>query len=540
MPEPRSQRRFVSLPGQHRGLAARSQPPSHPRRGTLIAATAAAAATAATAALLIGAAEPATAAPDHNEVVPQLNLPGLWANLAVPGAESMTPAVWEAAGGDAYVVLLSEMKASEFTYEAAEISPLGTVLIPPSSIFGTHYWGSLSDQPTIVGQGANPLVVFDGSRSNLASDPYSRSCVVGAVGPTLPWGLQTWSLSASCYNPVGAATETANGEISAAWPGSFSTKTGIKKAVIYRIGEEPTIPAKTPDDTLVTEADGDVASVAEAADLAGKGDVYVTWVQEFSKPASYDGYWVSDLSSKGAPKKAPGSGENSINEGSLFAHPAMANTSDHPGVFVAYCSNAPVCNVLLWKVGSSKALTVPGSAQAGNMALSTGPDGRLWVAWYNHSTNKVSTVRTNMADTAFGPVETYKTSCFEDGLLGLSGGQSGRLDVVMECVNNKTLKAASYFTQSLAGLALGPANQISVNSSAQKVAFQVTDAGDPVSGATVTVDGRSGVTTSLGTATVLLPKGLGAGKYTATATAPNYFPAKATLTVTVPPTTTSS
>jgi hypothetical protein len=63
------------------------------------------------------------------------------------------------------------------------------------------------------------------------------------------------------------------------------------------------------------------------------------------------------------------------------------------------------------------------------------------------------------------------------------------------------------------------------------VSVKVTDVGDPVAGAGVTIDGRSAVTNASGTATISFPSGIKAGKYGVTATAVNYLAAHGILKV---------
>jgi hypothetical protein len=342
-------------------------------------------------------------------------------------------------------------------------------------------------------------------------------------------------LAAECISDQGGAAETATGQLSAAWAAG--------PGILYRIGTSPIVPPATKDSQIALGG-GVPFRVAEAVDVAGNDDVYVAWAQQFSHAKVDNGYYVKDVSSNGPVLRAPGSGTNSVNDLPEDANLAIASTNTHKGVFLLYCNNAPTCtDLLLWRVGAPKAIVVPGSAGADafHYALSTGPDGRLWLAWYSHSTNDVSTVRTNMADTAFGPVETYTTPCFEDGLLGLSGGNWGAwgswglLDVVLQCVANSNLKETDDYTQSLTALGLTPTHA-TVDDAAlflvsHQVRYTVTDAGDPVAGALVTVAGMYASTNVAGQATFTFPKTLTPGEYPVDASASLYIDGRADLTV---------
>jgi hypothetical protein len=455
--------------------------------------------------------------------------PGYWTELAktLGATYTGTPAVWLAPDHSATVLWERHIHNTNYTYEDVLVDAAGTAVGAPVSIFGGTGWVSLLNDPILVSDGSSPEMIFNGARTLSNSDPYSKGCVYGAVAAKPQWTLQGWSLSNDCYNPIPGGTETRTGELSAAWGGS----SGGHSAVLYRIGTSITIPAKGPDEHVLTVGLADIGRTAEASDIAGNDNVYVAWDQFFSKPSGDDGFYVKDATSNGPVRKAPGSGTNSV--GNLFsaATVAMTNTNTHSGIFLAYCSSGPTCSLRLWRVGASKALTVPHSSPASDVAISAGPDGRIWVAWYNHSTNDVSTVRTNTADTAFGPVETYATPCFEDGLIGLSGGSYGRLDVALQCVDNAQLRTQDYITQSLAGLSIRASQTVIKNDVSNTVTFEVTDAGDPVAGATVRVDGRVKTTGGSGTVSITFPKGSATGKYAVTASATNYFSAHGDLDI---------
>ncbi|MGA8682672.1 MAG: hypothetical protein WB592_19505 [Acidimicrobiales bacterium] len=498
---------------------------SHPRR-MLFGSTLVAACVVLGAAGTSSAAAPARGVP--RSALPRSPAPGKWTALSNNAAQpsSSPTVVWTDKAANATVLWYREIgTSSTFTYEAAVVGPDGSLVTHPYSIFGSSGWLGLSDKPALVAHGNTPLVVFDGTRSFSSTDPYSHGCIVGALASKPDWTPQAWSLSNDCYNPTnGGATETKTGELSAAWPGG--------EGVEYRLGTSGTIPA-TGTDGQIPVASANVGEVGEAADTAGNDDVYVGWEQIFSHPASADGYYVQDVTSDGPVRRAPDSGTNSTNFLNLYSDLPITSTNTHSGVFLAYCSNASssTCSLLLWRVGSAKALKIPRSAGAYHVAISAGPDGRLWIAWYNQSTDTISTVRTNRSDTAFGPVEVYRTPfCFEHGLVGVSGGSWGRLDVALQCVN-QSLRNEEYVTQSLTALAVSPDRATIHNTVSHNVTFTVTDAGDRVAGAKVRVAGMSATTGPSGTATFSFPKGMATGDYLVVAKALNYFSAHGTLHV---------
>jgi hypothetical protein len=475
--------------------------------------------------LCIGSAVVATAssaaAARHGVTASAAPKLGHWTSLSGNSTvETGTPAIWQDSQHRAYVLWLRNVSSTEFTYEVARVAANGKPAAAVDAFSGAH-WGSLSNEPTLVGQGGKPLAIYSGIRGSTGD--YARGCIYGAAGTTQPWTLQPWSLSNDCVNPVGSAGEDKSGTLAAAW--------GAGNAVLYRLGTSPTIPA-TGSDSSIPLSSGDIPyKTGIVADAGGSDDFYVAYAQEFSNPASHDGYYVKDVTAGGTTMKAPGSDTDSINRLGGFTNLAIAARSGHAGVYVGYCTGSTKCSLKLWHVGASKALTVPGSPNPQNISIAAAPGGRIWVGWYDGTNNKVYITRTNTKVSKFGSVRSYSTPCFEHGLLGLSSGSSGVLDVAMQCVNNST-KLAEYSTQVEVGLHVSPSSTKVRNTSKHKITMTVTDVGNAVSGATVLFHAHKGTTNSKGTVSFTLAKHTKPGKYAATARKSQYLSAKTTVTVT--------
>jgi hypothetical protein len=441
--------------------------------------------------------------------------PGHWTKLGTVhggpatlwrGPDDRDWVVWQTNGG---------------TYELAILSSGGGISKAPATAL---HWSSVSSDPTLLSNGKQPLVVFSGQNPG----KYGLGCIVGAV-PGTPWTPQTWSLSQNCTaaESYGGAAVNAKGAISAAW-------SAVGGGVEYRIGVSKSIPASTPDNKLLIGL-GYEAFESEAVDTTGTGHFYVAFDRYFSKPASADGLWVKDLTANGPLMRAPGSGTPTVT-GLLENVPFTNSTSKRGGVYLAYCANTDSCShVLLWRVGSKHPLVVPDSAGARFVAIASGHDGRLWLVWYNANTSVLYTVRTNEADSRFGPVESYAVNwggkpLIEANTMSVGGGNFGRIDVVVCGVDN-SFGSVVLTTQSLAGLALSPRRTSIKNTKASTVTFRVTDAGDPVVGASVTVDGHTAKTGAEGGAKFTFPKGAATGTFKVTATAKNYFSATAKVVV---------
>ena len=441
--------------------------------------------------------------------------PGQWVKLGTTNAGGAA-ALWRAPDGRDWVV----WDANNHGYRFALLAPDGGIAQAPKSILPG--W-SAANVPTLLSNGKTPLLVFSGQAASPAK--YNKGCIVGAVAGASSFTPQSWSLSSYCdasNTGYGAAAVNAKGVISAAY-------SAIGGGVHYRIGISPSIPA-TPADNSFLLGGGAEGFYNEVDNSAGNGHFYLAFDRFFSKPGSADGLWVKDLTANTAPVRAPGTATASTN---LLGPVAFANSSRKGGgVFTAYCVNEACGHVFLWRYGTAKAVAVPGSGATRFVAITPGPDGRLWIAWYRTSTNTLCTVRTNKADTRFGPVECYPSPYFEIQTLAIGGGTLGRLDVVLGGPNNAHLAPLVLTTQSLTALALSASGATINNKGSHKISFSVTDAGDPVAGATVIVDGKKLHTNAAGTVTVTFAKGTNPGTYGVSARKANYFPASGKVDVT--------
>jgi hypothetical protein len=481
-------------------------------------------ATAATATQAKPAAPAASSAPS-GAALPKS---GIWTVLSSGmTTETAAPALWVAPNGVGWDVFPRQIGPGVFTFEAAQVGTTGKVIKAPFDIFATH-WGSIEFPATLLGIGAKPLLIFSGEQGS--TGVYSRGCVYGALGGAAKWALEPWSLSASCINPVAAAAESnANAQaLAAAWPGGFPGGAGV----LYRTGLSTVIPA-VPADQHIALTKADAGQTAVVNDQAGNHHFYVAWTRIFSTPGSADGIYVKDVTANSAIRKAPGSGtaSSSTDFPPVGRLAAVNRNGKGGGVYLAYCANkAPCPQIDLWKVGAAKAFAVPSSANALNPTLAQGPDGRIWVAWSNKQSNKVFVTRTNKAATRFGPVRSYATPCIVASLLGLGGSPLAKLDIGMSCLNNAA-KQESLVGQVLAGLSVSFPGTVHLGTKGVTVKITVTDAGDPVAGATVKFAGKTLKTNAKGQVSVTLSKSAKTGAYKISVTAPNYLAAGGSVSV---------
>ncbi|MFZ2014289.1 MAG: hypothetical protein WAV00_10740 [Nocardioides sp.] len=442
--------------------------------------------------------------------------PGAWTALGVT-TQAGTPAVWQSSAGTTYLLWLLKPSGSNATYHFAKVTAGGTASAQQDAFSGAH-WTGLSGTPALVGAGSAPEVIFNGSTG---AGLYSHGCVYGALGPTAPWTPQPWVLSFDCVNPNAAAATDRTGTVAAAWPGGWTTGHGVN----YRIG---TAAYPAPEDSHVAVGTGvGVAKTGVAADAAGNDHFWVGWTETDNARAAKNGYYAEDVTAGGSPRKMPGTGTMSIAPHlGPFAELAMTARRQASGVYLAGCTNTQTCTLELWRAGSTAVHKVPSSKNAGDVAISAGPQGRIWVAWYDASTNKVKVTRTNRGASRFGRVLTFSTPCFEGGLLGLTSGTSSRVVIGMQCLNKKS-KTEEYVTRTTAALTLGAsAHKVSKGTT---ITFTVTDAGDAVAGAKVSFEGHTATTNSVGRAKL---KATAKGTATVKATKSGYVAATTRIKVT--------
>jgi len=480
-------------------------------------------------ALALSAALPARAVERSSRSALPAPKPGSWITLG-PSQGGTTATLLHVASGNDLVVWEAPVVGAKQHYEAVELKPKGGLASQPTDVFGGQDWGGLDETPTLASEGGQPLLILQGTRSDLSTDPYRSGCIVGDLRTSSGWQLQSWSLSANCFAGHFGATITQSGTLSAAWPGGWANGYGIR----YRIGTSSTIPA-TPDDQHLSSGPGDNLAAAEATET-GSQDVYAAWARSFSNPASLDGTWAADLSKGSAPVQAPGSGTNVVAH--QYEPVAMASPSGRGGIYLAYPNNVwPFTKIELWRYGARTAATVPGSASPTSVSISPGPAGRLWIAWWSGANGTVRVVRTNEADNRFGPVETHAGphGCKSDGsgTIRISSGSQQRLDVIMSCYDNLAAHGADHAsaTQSIVPLQIA-ATTVSINRRVGgSVTYRVSDVGDAVPGATVTVDGRRGKTNQAGRVTFRFAKGSGTGSFKVVASMTNYLKASTVLRI---------
>jgi hypothetical protein len=448
--------------------------------------------------------------------------PGVWTKVAVTDSGFNQAGMLRTADGSLHLVWRKRLSNGHFSFGWSTISLKGKLL---SSGTALSNWVGLQGDPQLVPDHDHIRLIFIGGQDTNLTNFFSRGSVYTMVSSNgKSWALVHGSLAKhTVLNRGLAAVVEKDGTTPVA---GF----GLNNVLYYHQGVDAAAPAVTADGTAAT---GPVATgiAGDVFARAKNGAIWVAWFDE-----SYFARQI--LPSPAARLKAPRSGTTNGPDNEPRQQVAFA-ARPGGGLYLAYCSpapNKPCAHIDLWRVGSSRAMVVPGSAtgNAGRVVLAAAPAGRMWVSWFDFGTNTVHAVRTNKAATRFGVRRSVgqppKTFIF-DGLQ--AEGSSGRLDVLANVLlNAKNNPIEFWHTQILAGLSLTAQPGRFSHRARATVTFTVTDAGDAVQGAKVSCLGKHATTDSHGHAKLKFAAGSPVGTHVCTATMTAYLVGKTTIKVT--------
>jgi hypothetical protein len=177
------------------------------------------------------------------------------------------------------------------------------------------------------------------------------------------------------------------------------------------------------------------------------------------------------------------------------------------GLYVAYPNGYPAhTHLLLWRVGTGASTVLEqSSTEVNSVGLAADPSGRLWVFWSTTPSDTDTPVvfarRSNPSVNAWGATVTVKPPTGASTSWNLVGdGQAGRLDLLGSFSLGTSTTAATWATQVLPGLTLSAAPSLLHLGAKHAIAvtFTVTDASQPVSGASVHAGPVHGATNAKG------------------------------------------
>jgi hypothetical protein len=375
------------------------------------------------------------------------------------------------------------------------ISPAGAVGQPKPIVSG---WASVNPPAAIAAPDGTIHGVISGHKTNSNQDPTSG--LNDAIGPG------GWQIGGNAFGNT-SITVASNADV-----GTGLLKTGqlvsVWETAARLLLQSGVDPGTAPQDITPP---GDLGANPVLAVDQASGAAIVA----YHGANSGGDFFRQVLPDLGAPQAFPQA---------KFDGPAIAARAGG-GVYTAYTPDGAKV-VLLRYGGAPKAVPVPKGARVLVAGVSAGPEGRLWVYYGNEQTTYVT--RTNKAASSYEPVQALKSPKAVQYFRLEGEGSAGPLDLFADVTVDGGTKDGSYHQQVRPLLSLSLSKHAVKNKQGKvtgtKVTARVTDAGDPVPGASVSgLAGGVKATDAKGQVTVTAP----AGKHGSVgATKPGYVSAK--------------
>jgi hypothetical protein len=419
--------------------------------------------------------------------------PGTWTRIQAGNAGAAEPGLARTADGALHVVWqrASGPLREELVHQA--ISPAGALL--GSSTLVAQGWQAINPHVELVAAGAGLRAFWAG----LTAGPLSGPIVTAASTGGATWGVPA---AVTAANTMGAGAPGIGAAVTPTGTVVAAQGDAVPGANMFHVGVGGGA-------DVTYETGGCCAYHPDVAVDGVSGQLVLGW---FSNAAGRRGVWTQEISASGlvgTPAQVPGS---SANNGASAVEPsqrtAIIGRIAAGGVYVAYGSGFPAFgSVNLLRVGGSPVLVARGS-RIEHVGIAAAPEGRLWLFW-SRGDEYVAT-RSNRKATRFGTATKISLPADEAGTYGLYGeGSLGPLDLIAHAGSGSAIP--DWHTQVLPRLSLVVTAKSFLRRTGgsertfRRLMLRVTDAGDAVRGARVTVAGRSLTTSLLGKATVVLP-----------------------------------
>ncbi|WP_028067359.1 hypothetical protein [Solirubrobacter soli] len=339
-------------------------------------------------------------------------------------------------------------------------------------------WAGIGS-PTLVRTASGQLQLYAAAQRSIdAADPIQSLARWTSDDDGDSWELTPGDVAtgAGFADPVGGAVGADGATPYVAW--------GTTYGLFVHRGADPSTPAANLQGADCCGYEPSLALSGSVLDAA--------W---YSNASGREGVWAQAIDqATGAPSgsamRMPGTADSVAPDQRI----GLAATAS--GVFAAYPGGGPGARTLLvWRVGAG-AKTVAKDVEGLRVpAISTTPDGRLWVTWT--ARGRVFARRSDRTDTRWGATTSIPVLPGTATVYKLAANaQAGVLDVLAGFEPTGGRGVQTFYSRLRPGLSLA------ARRAHGKVELTVTDAGDPVAGARVTLAGRHGVTDAAGTATI--------------------------------------
>jgi len=437
--------------------------------------------------------------------------PGTWTHLGdFSGRNTDEPAVARGADGTLHVVWIRR-SAGKLDLVHASVDGAGAVRDAGTTVLSG--WNTLQNPYLLVDPSGELRVIVGGLRGAGPRDPFDGS-FYAATAPAdgSAWELHEAALVGSKNTGSPGAVLLPDGKPVIAWAAGMNTA--------VQLGDPTSTPLR-----LQTGCCGYEPGVARDAST---GEVAVAW---YSNATREHGLQVRTvLPAAGETQYVPGSANaDRTSSQSASQRVPVVSRLGAAGVYVAYCAGYPTCETVnVWREGASEPVIVARARGATHVAAAAGPEGRLWVFWMQNG--RIFATRSNRAASRMGPVAEITPPAGTQQLWKLDGdGAVWPLDVVALAQTADGI--GLWHTQALPGLTVSATPAKVTAGTATEVTLVVTDAGDPVEGAEVTVAGQTLRTGADGRAAHTVPATAAAGRLAIRAAKADYRPAGGSVTV---------
>ena len=463
------------------------------------------------------ASAPALASTGHASTPGAVIAPGRWAQVTAPLPDNpLIPEIGLARGADGVTHVLWTTGSGPWHIKDTPITASGRVGTPVT--IATDFLATDPDGTTTP---SGVTAVWNGIKSNTPNSPQ------GTFTASRPRSGGSWSVSGSVFSPLPAVPDTSSSDT--ATTGSdgqpWFAYSGTDSMVVDHVGHPE-----------VQVAPADKCCFYNAG-LAVDGASGQTWLAYSSLIPNAEGIFARPLSATGKPSGPAARLPRSVASNGLIIPPQQRTAltgrgPGHGGVFAVYGTGYPkFASLQEIRLGTGSARTLATFGPAADLAgtdISAGQGGRLWVTWATGRGTRPGLFvrRTNPAGDRFGPAERVALPGGTTGVVRVyTIANGGALDVVALIDRGNISKTAYWATEVLAPLTLSATRS---SHGGAKVTLTVSDAGSPVSAATVRFCGKSFSTPASGKVTFRVAS-VAHGSATATASKSGY--ARASLKV---------
>jgi hypothetical protein len=366
-------------------------------------------------------------------------------------------------------------------------------------------WEGLIPDPVIFGIGSERVIAFSGLRTGDITDPYTTGAeyyLTSHDGRSWTLGHGSLSASNSAFGSYGTAAIDYNGSPLVAFTEASSSR------ISFHHGIDSHSPSTSPDGH--TSNTGNFAYNTGLGQDASTSAVWAVWYSNSGKPATNGVDAQRLFPSMGSLVHAPASSKAHGGSATSTAPdqdlPAVSRPAKAGGgVYTAYATPADG-SIAVWRVGTSRpAFTIKAVATVGQVSMSRGPKGRLWVYWRDGSGNLRAT-RSNRAATRAGAIRSIAPPHGTTAYRTAGDGSHGSLNLVSLFAGGKGHMESARVLPGLTGSAARHWHR------GHRYSVKVTDAGARVKGAIVRFGGHKVRTNRHGIAHLRVARGASLGR----------------------------